>query len=106
MPSASALPTFSWPGTISLVSAPAIWSVTSELPWLISAAAVAYAEKAFVKSSRRAPRKLGARIGPPTWRQNDHDEPPRLADASYHSWRTPSREGRKTISISGIWKYM
>jgi hypothetical protein len=43
-------------------------------------------------------------IGPPTFRQNDHELPPRLADASYHSWRRPSSDGRKTISISGIWK--
>ena len=29
-----------------------------------------------------------------------------LSDASYHSWRNPSSDGRKTMSISGIWKYV
>jgi len=56
------------------------------------------------KSRSRAPRKLGARIGPPTWRQNDQLEPPRLAEASYHSCRSPSSAGRKTMTINGIWK--
>jgi len=46
-----------------------IWSGTIGLPWLISAAAVAYAEKALTNSRRRAPMKLGARMGPATWRQ-------------------------------------
>ena len=41
IPSASALPTFSWPSTTSLVSAPAICRVMIGLPWLMSAAAVA-----------------------------------------------------------------
>jgi hypothetical protein len=59
--------------TTSLCIAAPIWSVTSGAPWLIRAAAVAYAEKAFVNSSSSAPRNAGARIGPPTWRQNDHE---------------------------------
>ena len=29
-----------------------------------------------------------------------------LAEASYHSWRRPSSDGRNTMSISGIWKYV
>ena len=40
-PRASALPTFAWPRTTSLVSASRIWSGTIGLPWLTSAAAVA-----------------------------------------------------------------
>jgi hypothetical protein len=41
IPSARALPTFSWPRTTSLWSWLEIWSVTIGLPWLIRAAAVA-----------------------------------------------------------------
>ena len=41
IPSAMALPTFSWPRTTSLCSALPIWRVMIGLPWLTSAAAVA-----------------------------------------------------------------
>ena len=69
MPSAIALPTFSCPAMVSLVRATRICSGAMMLPWLMSAAVVAYAEKAFANSRSSAPRNGGVRIGTATWRQ-------------------------------------
>jgi hypothetical protein len=74
------------------------------LPWLTSAAAVAYAENALANSSSVEPRNAGASSGPATRVQYCQVEPPRLSVASRHCGRMPSRAGRNTITMSGIWK--
>src|SRR5207245_7177758 len=53
----------------SLVIALLICSGRIGPPWLINAAAVAYAERALAKSSRVEPRNAGASSGPAMWRQ-------------------------------------
>ncbi len=65
---------------------------------------VAKADSAFANSSKAPPRKAGASSGPPTYRQYCHEDEPRFSDASRHWTFSPSIAGRKTSTISGIWK--
>ena len=73
-------------------------------PWLTRAAAVAYAANALANSSSAEPRKAGRSSGNATCVQYWVVVAPRLTAASRHCGRSPSRAGRKTITISGIWK--
>jgi hypothetical protein len=101
---ASANARFWRPRMTSLVNAERMNSGRIGLPWLTRIAAVAYAANALANSSKVAPRKAGSSMGAATRRQYCHVLAPRFTAASRHCGRIPSRAGRKTITISGIWK--
>ena len=65
---------------------------------------VANADRALANSSSATPKNAGASSGPPICRQYCQVEEPRLSDASRHWTFSPSIAGRKTSTMSGIWK--
>ena len=73
-------------------------------PWLASAAAVAYDEKALANSSSRHARNDGASTGRPIRVQKLAGVPPRVRFASAHCGLRAARAGMKVITMSGTWK--
>ena len=64
---------------------------------------MAYAANAFANSSSAEPRNAGRSSGNATCVQYCRVLAPRLTAASRH-WAQTLQGGRKTITISGIWK--
>ena len=89
---------------VSLVNAVAISSGVKKSDKFIKVFAVAYAENELTKSKRAAPAKEGVRIGIPIQSQYSWAFPPSASEASRHWGFRFSKVGKKTKTMSGIWK--